>query len=352
MYNVFTDFHHAGLLQSLILLFEKRWGGNVYRPIGMEWFERGYWKVYDHPATVQQYLGIGGATPDGTPPLNEIVTVTKQPDPVYFCHDIDSDMTNKAISYNHFMNTRIDIVIASLPYHIEPFKRLCVEHPNKPKLIYQIGNSWTSGAGLAPNVMASAIINDIPSDVHFISYLQEFDTSIFKVGLVNDNKKITSLVNCFGSDGLFADDFTLFKKVERLMPEYDFKAYGAQGRDGCMHGAKQVARAIDESMFVWHTKRGGDGYGHVVHNTAYMGKPMIVKKQYYAGKLAERFMIDGDTCVVIDGLNPEQIRQKIITYSDPEKYQTLCENMRKLGAQYINFDEQAKQLNDYMAKLR
>jgi hypothetical protein len=28
--KVFTDFHHASLLQSFILLFERRFGGNVY----------------------------------------------------------------------------------------------------------------------------------------------------------------------------------------------------------------------------------------------------------------------------------------------------------------------------------
>jgi hypothetical protein len=77
-YNVFTDFHHASLLQSFILLFEKRLGGNVFRPIGMEWAEKGFWKIYDHPATREQYLGLNGATPDGTPRLNEVIGGTER----------------------------------------------------------------------------------------------------------------------------------------------------------------------------------------------------------------------------------------------------------------------------------
>src|SRR3990167_1968898 len=104
-YNVFTDFHHAGLLNSLIMLFEGRLGGAVYRPIGTEWHEKGYWKIYDHPATVQQYLGIGGAAPDGSPKLNQVVggPISQGVPLLYFCKDIDSGKTNKAITFEGFM---------------------------------------------------------------------------------------------------------------------------------------------------------------------------------------------------------------------------------------------------------
>jgi hypothetical protein len=224
MYNVFTDFHHASLLQSFILLFEKRFGGKVYRPIGRDWFDKGFWKVYDHPATVEQFLGIGGNTPDGTPKLNEIAGdygKTHSSDGIFICHDIDSGTHNKAMTFETFMYFPFDIIIASLPYHIEPFKKLCDIHPNKPKLIYQIGNAWTVEAGLAKNVMASAIINDVPSDIHFISYHQEFDTNIYKPdGNVNPEQKIASFVNVFNMQSHFAADWQLFQDVEKQMPDW------------------------------------------------------------------------------------------------------------------------------------
>lgn len=347
--KVFTDFHHAGLLQSFILLFEKRLNGEVYRPIGIDWHTRGYWKVYDHPATVQQFLGIGGATPDGSPKLNEVVT--KEP-PVYNCQDIDSGETNKAITYEGFMSMPFDIVIASLPYHIEPFKRLCAEHPNHPKLIYQIGNAWTVGAGLAPNIMASAIINDVPKDVNFITYHQEFDLNIFNYTPPNDSKNITALINCFNTAGHFVDDWALFQKMERSMPQFNFKSYGGQCRDGCMHGNKQVAQAIKDSRFIWHTKNGGDGYGHILFNTGAIGRPMIVKKQYYAGKLGEALMIDGQTCIAIDGLNPFEIITKLLYYNDNDRYQTMCKNVYTNFMQVVNFTNEAKALQMFFANLR
>src|SRR6185369_14397050 len=182
--KVLTDFHHAGLLQSLILLFENRLGGELYRPIGTEWATQGYWKVYDHPATVEQFLGVGGNTPDGTKKLNE---VQGQPTPgIYWCNDIDSGKINKAITLERFLDMPFDIVIASIPAHVEPFKKLCEIHPNHPKLIYQIGNSWVPEAAMAPNIMASAIINGIPEGINFISYHQEFDTSIFHPPIISD----------------------------------------------------------------------------------------------------------------------------------------------------------------------
>lgn len=356
--RVFTDFHHAGLLQSLILLFEKRLGGEVYRPIGTEWYKNGFWKVYDHPATVEQFLGIGGATPDGTPQLNDVQKIVGVGRGygnafVYHCKDIDSDETNKAITLQGFMALPFDIVIASLPYHIEPFKRLCEMHPSHPKLIYQIGNAWTVDAGLAPNVMASAIINDVPKDVNLITYHQEFDTEkIFTYTPPVESNKITSLINCFNTAGHFAQDWALFEKMHSLMPQFDFKSYGGQCRDGCMHGNKQVAQAIKDSRFIWHTKNGGDGYGHIVFNTGAVGRPMIVKRQYYAGKLGEALMIDGKTCIAIDGLNPQEIATKLSYYNDPERYQTMCQNVYTNFMQTVDFPNEAKTLKTFFANLR
>lgn len=352
--RVFCDFHHAGLLQSFILLFEKRLNSEVYRPIGTEWYKNGFWKVYDHPATVEQFLGIGGATPDGSPKLNQVVAIDSYPTMpvVYHCKDIDSDETNKAITLQGFMALPFDIVIASLPYHIEPFKRLCEMHPSKPKLIYQIGNAWTVDAGLAPNVMASAIIHGVPEHINFITYHQEFDLNVFDYTPPVESKNITSLVNCFNTAGHFASDWALFQQMEKLAPEWTWRSYGGQCRDGCMHGNKQVAQAIKDSRFIWHTKAGGDGYGHIIFNTGAIGRPMIVKRQYYDGKLGQALMRDGETCIAIDGLTPNEIIAKLSYYNNNDRYQTMCKNVYTNFMQTVNFQKEAEALQTFFANLR
>ena len=380
MYNVFCDFHHASLLQSLILLFEKRLGGYVYRPIGMEWAQKGFWKVYDHPATQLQYLGIGGATPDGTPPLNEVVAQSAthnfvETSGVYLCKDIDSDWVNKAITFDAFMALPIDIVIATLPQHIEPFAKLCELHPNKPKLIYQVGNAWNyDGNAPVKNIMASARMAGMTIGLNTIEYHQEFDTNIFTPfsktephwhdGLYMQNdfvtaeqslgmntQKIYSFVNCFSIDGIFAADYKMFLDIERAMPEWTFKAYGGQCRDGAVGPAAVVAQKMREAMFIWHTKVGGDGYGHVIHNAPAVARPLIVKKQYYDGKMAEPLLIDGETCIAIDGLDYPQIINKITHYAQPEQYKTMSAAAYANFKRVVDFDREAESIKQFLANL-
>lgn len=347
--RIFTDFHHASLLNSFVYLFEDRLGYEVYRPIGIEWAQSGYWKVYDHPETQAQFLGIGSATPDGTPPLNEVEVYNGG---IYYCQDIDSGYYNKAITLSTFLELHFDIVIASLPQHIEPFTRLCEQHPDHPKLIFQIGNSWTTDAGLAKNIMASAIINSVPADINFVSYHQEFNVDLFHETHPHINNSIYSFINCFDSQPHFVNDWDLFTKCERIMNDWDFKSYGGQCRDGAAHGSAQVSDYMREAMFVWHTKNGGDGYGHVIHNAACMGKPMIVNASYYAGKMAEALIKDGETCIVIDGLNPQEVVNKILHYSDIERYTQLCRNAAANFKNTVNFDKEAENIKEFINRLK
>lgn len=365
--NVFVDFHHAGLLHSLIMLFEDRLGGKVYRPIGREWFDKGFWKVYDHPATVEQFLGIGGNTPDGTPPLNEVVGVKlrgettsdfgpqhEQLPSVYLCRDIDSGFINKAITFDGFMSIDIDIVIASIPDHVEPFKKLCAMHPNKPKLIFQIGNAWTSEAASAPNIMASALIDGIPEGINFISYHQEFDTKLFCPTTIHDEnppKNIYSFVNCFSASDYFKMDWDVFTAIESRMPDWNFKSHGGQCRDGAVGPAPVLAQTMQDARFIWHVKQGGDGYGHVIHNAFAVGKPPIVKKQYYQGKMAEKLMIDGVTCITIDGLDNDQIIDKILYYNDPVRYAQMAVSAFTTFTRLVDFDEEQKKIELFLEKL-
>jgi hypothetical protein len=371
MYNVFTDFHHASLLQSFILLFEKRLGGNVYRPIGMEWAENGFWKVYDHPATQAQYLGIGAATPDNTPRLNEVVD--QGPGEkiqefgamwtgAYLCHDIDSGQTNKAITFDAFMRGKFDIVIASIPEHIEPFKRLCAIHPSRPKLIYQIGNAWIPEQGLATNVMASAKMPPI-AGTNFIEYHQEFDTKVFAppehegkffscdCAYHSPGKRIASFVNVFNAQEHFRHDYQLFTEVERAMPSWSFKSYGGQCRDGAVGPSEVLALEMKHSRFIWHTKAGGDGYGHIIHNAAAVGRPLIVKAEYYKGKMAEPLLIDGVTCITIDGLSISDIVNKINYYNDPARYGILCRAAYDNFTRVVDFDKEFKDLQNFLTNL-
>lgn len=352
--RVFTDFHHASLLNSLIMLFEGRLGGQVYRPIGMEWAEKGFWNVYPHPATQQQFLSLDqGYRPiDGTPPLNlieEVRTNAFDQAEVYYCRDIEKDSTNKAITFQTFCDMDIDIVIATIPQHIEPFKRLIREFKPDAKLIFQIGNQWTTEAFDAPNVMASARIKNVPEVINYVEYHQEFDLGVFtRGGSGYQPKSVFSFINVLQD----FPDWPLFQQLEKLMPDWEWRSYGGQCRDGSMNGSKALALRMRQAQFVWHVKAGGDGYGHVLFNSAACGRPLITKKSYYAGTLGEKLMIDGETCIDIDNKTPEQIVEAIGHFSQTENYSKMCQSVYANFRKHVDFDKDFEQIKQFLERLR
>lgn len=343
--KILADFHHAGLLHSLILLFEGRLGGEVYRPIGMEWAEQSFWAVYDHPATQQQYLTLaqGYKPEDGSKPLNNIEKVE---DDIYYCQDIDSGYYNKAITLDTFKNTRFDIIIASLPQHIEPYKKLIELYQPQAKLIFQVGNQWD---GIyAPNIMASAKLSGIPADINAVEYHQEFDLNIFNPASGYEDRTISSYMNC--PDNF--PDYPLLIQLEQALPDWQVNIHGGMGRDGPLHGADEVARSIRFSQFVWHVKAGGDGYGHILFNSAACGVPLIVKKSYYQGKLGEKLLIDGQTCIDIDGLDIGQIIDRLTFYSQPDNYRVMKARVYENFVRQVDFDEDEKNIRAFLDRLQ
>lgn len=333
------------------MLFEGRLGGSLYRPIGLEWFERGYWHIYLHPATVQQYLTLsqGFIPKNGTPALNKIGSVE---DGVYYCRDIPSGGYNKAITFEKFCEMPIDIIIASLPQHIQPFKHLIKCHKPNAKLIYQIGNAWSVEAGLAPNIMASAIIRGIPPHINFVQYHQEFSTDIFCYKPPVNTKNIYSFINCLNTDRLFRQDWELFLKLEQLMPEWNFKSFGGQCRDGYAKGERGVAEKMHESRFIFHVKKFGDGFGHILHDSAFCGRPPIIRYDDYKDKLGDVLLDDTVTCILIDDLSANEIKDKITYYSRPDRYDQMSRNIYETAKQHCDFDQEEQDLRRFLANLR
>lgn len=348
MYRVLVDFHHASLLRSMILLFEQRLGGFAYRPIGLDWHRNGFWHVYDHPATVEQFLQVGGNSPDGTRKINEVAGESAPG--VYLCHDIDSDTFNRAITFDEFIKTKFDYVIATIPQHVEPFKRLVRGHQPQAKFIYQIGNAWDIQADTSPNVMASAIVSNVPDGVNFITYHQEFDTSIFKPQQTSNQKLICSFMNVYNGQPHFEKDWLLFQRLETQMDDWVWRSYGGSCRDGAMHGTRALSAKMAECRFGWHVKNGGDGYGHVIHNLYAMGIPPIVKMQHYQNKLAGLLMEDGETCIAIDGLSESQIITKILHYNESERYETMRRNVYNRFSQIVDFDNEALNIAEFLKR--
>jgi hypothetical protein len=306
MTRVLTDFHHSSLLTATNMLFGDRLGMEVYRPIGMEWFEEGFWAINDQRDTAKQYLELDSQPLDNTPPLNKASEALLH-SPVknsltYKVREPGDSGHHRAATLDFFKQNRFDYVIASIPAHVPIFERLIAKHAPGAKLIIQVGNNWGIDQYHGKNVLASIAPRPAQGvNIHF--YHQEFDLDIFKPKLAKPTKKIHSFVNILQGTGQGWTDFTA---VEQQLPDYSFKSYGGQCRDGNMNGPYELARSMHEAQFVFHSKPGGDGFGHIIHNAYAVGRPVIVRPSQYRGHLPEYLLVPG-TYLDLDKHTPEEI---------------------------------------------
>jgi len=343
--NVFADLHQDDLYYSLHLLFEKRLGWNLYRPIGFDWYDKGFWAYSQNPPTVKQYLQIQGNDKD----LGDH----------YECPEGKHGYNHKALTFDQFLKKDIDIVIASVTSHEEVYARLIAEHKPKAKLIRQAGNIHdTINFDICKNILASTYLFDantlsnfepkgLPAGLNVVIYHQEFELSTFSFQPPYKGLRITNLMNCVPD----SRDYALWPKAKVALPEFDFKMYGILGDDGIIGTEERVAKAFHDTTFVWHVKFGGDGFGHVIHNAFATGRPPIVRGSYYTDKLAGHFFEDGVTCIDLEKHSFEEAIEMIRYFSKPENYVKMSKAAHEIFLRNVDFDKEFKYIKKFLDNL-
>jgi hypothetical protein len=331
--NIFVDYHHCDLSHSLHLLFEKRLGHKVYRPIGLEWFHEGYWKIgdpYPNPLdTAQQFLH---------PDANNVKRIE---DEVYYCWMPSQETEQKAITLDKFKKMDIDIIISSIPAHDIAFAKLIRDHKPKARHISQMGNLW--GETPVKNVMCSFPMTraTIRPDQNVVFYNQEFDLNTFCYNPPSTNKIISSFIHWLPRQ-------ELFNQYKKLLPEFTFKSFGAGCVDGCLI-LRDMAREMQNSMFAWHIKPHGDGFGHVLHNWLASGRPLITNLSDY--KHRSNLLIDGETCIDLEHNSPAKNSELIREWSEPTKHRKVCENVYKVFRENVDFTKDADEIKKFIDKV-
>lgn len=344
--NVFTDFHQTDLLYSLQLIFEKRLGYNLFRPIGLEWYKEGFWNIYPSLDTAEQYLGLrqGYQPKDKTLPLNQ---ASIKFDEIYYCEDKHNNVHNTAITLNTFREIDVDIVIASIPQHIKPFKELAQR--KNAKFIFQQGNMFSeilNNLHEIPNLLSSTNTFPVPSTCNAVFYHQEFDLDIFRPLNLPLERKISSFINVYHANGGFEDFMTL----KAMLPEHEFKSYGAQNDNGVLNTTKDIASEMNRAMIVFHSKKMGDGFGHVLYNAYACGKPVITRLSDYKGKLGEELLTDMETCIDLDRHSFKQVCD-IIQNMTPEQYQYMCQQAFGRFNHCVDYDGEEIKIREFLNKL-
>ncbi len=330
---ILADRHHEELYRSLGLFFEKRMGGTLLTPIGLEWFPE-WWKIAEpygnDPRTATQYLGLRGKEPD----VDGIV-----------------DMGDyKGITFEAFKHTPVDIIIASIPQHIPVYKKLMLCYQPQAKLIVQMGNMFheiMNNLHEIPNLMSSSIELPVPGNCNAVFYHQEFDTEIFKPDNSTPENKVTSFLHLLPR----TNHGHYYYELREAMPTWDFKSYGSGCEDGAIREREGIADEIRRSAWGWHCKWGGDGYGHALYNWYACGRPIITVIDDYKDKLGGELLTDEETCIDMGKHSVAEVADKIM-HCPEEKYNYYCQQAYNRFKSCVDFDEEFKKLQTFIERLR
>lgn len=346
--RLFCDYHHSSLLRSFVLLFNNRLGIEVFRPIGMQWFHEGFWAINDQEDTARQFLDLEQAIPaDGTPPLNELVE-SDLPEGVHMVLDPGGVSAHKACTLDFFKNNRFDYVIASIPAHVELYKKLIKLYQPGAKLILHMGNNWSLDHYPGHNILASVAPQPVKANAIF--YHQEFDLKIFRDTPVPAVRRIYSFVNVIEKTGLGWLDYQEIKRqMERL--GWEMRAYGGQCPDGNMTGPVELASKMREAAFIFHVKPGGDGFGHIIHNAYAVGRPVITRPSHYRGQLAEQLLIPG-TFVDLDRYGMGEVKNILTRLMfDPESLESMGRLAASRFDDVVDYRLEAKKIESWLGTL-
>jgi hypothetical protein len=180
---------------------------------------------------------------------------------------------------------------------------------------------YGTGRGLDPR-----IVELDPDKVWCVHIGEEFDSErMFGYEPPDGAKFISSFVNCMPSIRCYP----LVQQAMTLLPDWTFHIHGIDGPDEVMKPISLVAAEMAKSSFGWHDKEHGDGYGHVLHYWASIGRPLIGHASHYAGKNGSVYWVDGVTCIDLDRhsvADCARLVQEIV--NDPPRHQAMCEAIR------------------------
>lgn len=354
--RVLADLHHTSLYRSLVSLFEDRLGMEVYRPIGLEWWEQGYWAVHPAQDTAEQFLGLhqGYRPSDGTPPLNTFwEDQSNVPDGVYLVNDHESPTRpGRACTLDYFSSVKFDYVIASMPQHLNPFMELVEDRQPDSTFIFQVGNAWNINSLPGINLLAS--LSPRPTNANAVFYHQEFDLNAFYPEDIKPTGRVSSYINILqGTDGW--KDFTHLENSAYLRDSLsDWRSYGGQCRDGCINGSESIAASMRASEMVFHVKPGGDGYGHSLHNAYAVGRPVITRRSHYANSWGSELMAHG-TCIDLDeywSLDDAALDLARLVSCDREELVAMGRAARARFKEIVDFDAEESMIRKWLETCR
>ena len=282
--RLLADRHHSDLFYGLQRLFEDRLSLELYTPIGHDWWTEGYWQfgaVFGDDRLARQYLDL--AWREVEPGLHLGFDNLHPERPIY------------GVTVAAAREMRWDFVSASVQENQAGMARFAAEAG--ARYLYHVGNARQQvDLSLSPLILNAAEADTPPERTAFVG--QEFDwQTTFRYQEPAPSRRITSAMNLLPGVPEAAVPWT---ELAAALPDWEFRSYGHSCPDGFLAPVQAVADAMARSAWAFHCKPTGDGFGHVIHNWAAIGRPLIGRGSYYGGQRASPLWDDMRTAVDLD----------------------------------------------------
>jgi hypothetical protein len=316
-------------------------GWELYRPIGLDWFSQGYWKIAEPYGnaqdTINQYLDINER---GYHPYKNLNGEHYVEDGVYHVYDGGHNYYHRAITVEKFAEMDIDIIISTYEPHDSPYVALRDKYHPKAKLVAQMGN--TGQKSVLPNVIHSVPYTP-PAGQRAFYYHQEIDPEIYSCTPPNPgSRKIFSFVNLYP----YADIYNTFNS---LLHDVQMKYYGSGCPDGALNGAMTVSKKMQEANIGWHLKP-QDGFGHTAMGWFASGRPVITNMSQVVGWGGDAPILfePGVTCLNIEAYTVHDACREIRKMLEPEANAAWGDRAYKRFKDIFNYDREAEQLKVFL----
>lgn len=320
--RVLADYHHADAYESLLILFEDRFGWEVYRPTGRDWVAAGLWRISDDPRNERSLLD---------PLPGQVLAGDHHEAPQVG----NPARRHKLVTAAQFRALSWDFVLASVGVHEHSWQRLADQVG--ARAILRVGTVQQPVDWSLPHVVLAAARIDLRGPG--VLYHPEFSRAEFRYEPPAGATRILNGMNYLsGTPSAYEDWLSL----QAALPAFEFREHGLGGRDGHLTPPSALAAAMRAASWGFHVKPIGDAYGFVVHQWAAVGRPLIGRARYYAGLLAEPLWADGVTAIDLDA--PGAIERIRAVAGDPAGHRTMCEAMADRFRALVDFDAEAEQI--------
>jgi hypothetical protein len=326
---VFADWHHPALWESLRLLFEVRLGWDLYSPVLMDWAHKGVWRFTHEDWAAKDYLTVHG--------LDRGDHWEHRPAEY-------PGTVRRMLTWDQANEMQPTHVLASVAAHRDSFHRLAQRWG--AQFVYQVGNARQPvDVPHGTVVLASSRLDRPRRGLSVVPYHQEFDLGTFCYSEPTNPRRVTSFM-------LRMDTASGPWQWLAEAPGMEWQAVGGKDEraDTYLAPMSKVADLMRNTGWVWHDKVIGDGYGHVLHNAAAMGRPLIGHASHYRGKTGEPYWRDLVTCIDLDRHEPAVALRLIKAIgADTEWFTSMAQAIHHEFTQRVDFATEAEAIRAVLA---